>query len=93
MKFMTETREGGRIVEMSHEELAAFRRLVLAVEGNEFGDVYDGGFADEYRRFYNSDHPDMSKTFNVIREWIQQKCNLNEMQNAVDAFRKAIGES
>jgi hypothetical protein len=92
MKFMTETREEGRIVEMSRAEVAAFRRLVLAVEGKEMAEVYNGGLADEWRMFYDREHPDMSKTFNVIEEWVKQRCNLNEMANAVEIFRKAIGE-
>jgi hypothetical protein len=92
MKFLTETKEGGRIVEMSHDEIRAFRRLVMAVEGEELIEVFGGYFADDWQHFFKAEHPDMSKTFDVIAAWITQKCNLNEMEHAVSAFKVAIGE-
>ena len=92
MKFLTETKTEGRIVEMSAEEVRAFRRLVLAVEGNEFEEVYNSGFGDDWRKFYREDHRDMSTTFNVMANWVEQRCNLSELEHALDGIRKAIGE-
>lgn len=90
MKFMTETKDGGRVVEMTPREVSEFRRLVLAVEGKELLEAYNSGFLDSERIFYDSDHPDMGNTFSVIHNWFVNKCNLNEIEHALAGLRRAL---
>lgn len=90
MKFLTETKDGGRIVELSADELREFRSLVLSVEGQELGQVYNAGMVDGWHRFYDEDHPDMSRALYVIAEWYRAKCRLNEIEHALSGLKVAI---
>ncbi len=90
MKFMTETKSGGRVVELSEEEMRAFRSLVLAIEGLELGAVYNSGLPDGWQHFYACEHPDLSTTFGAIEEWMRRKCSVNEFEHALEGLKKAI---
>jgi len=90
MKVLSETKDDGRVVELTHDEWSEFLKLACAVEGKTQVET-SWDFRVEDRQRFATDAPvDYSTVFGNITAFYLAKFRLNEMQRAVDMFRESV---
>ena len=95
MKLLSDTAEGGKVVELTRGEWHELILLVSSIEGKEEREAHwdlQGGNQSMDFKSYSSDLP-LQGVFGAIMAFTQAKFRLNELERTVKYFRNFIDKN
>lgn len=91
MKFLTKS-ETGIVVEINHDEMREFEKLIYAVEGKTVDDYHREMHITDYHRDYKYIHEtiDLTNVFGAIQAFYIAKFKTNEIEQGLQILKDAL---